>query len=192
VLGAAFTTGAFVNFSVLSLLVISWVVAPLLSYFLGKLVFKLIPGNSKHFKTVIIVIMIYSAFVLGLNDVTNAASSLVASGFEIILAKSICGFSMPLGMIIWGSRLVRRVGKELVELDYKKAVAAQLTKSIIISSLNVFGLNTSMNQTIMSALASMGARKAVLRSVILGWIYSPLIGFVTAYLLSLLFKFYGL
>ena len=80
---------------------------------------------------------------------------------------------------------------DLLELDYRKAAAAQLTKSGIISTLNLFGLNASMNQTVISALASMGARKNVLVSIIKSWIYSPLIGFVTAYGLSLLLRAFG-
>jgi phosphate/sulfate permease len=43
-----------------------------------------------------------------------------------------------------------------------------------------------MNQSIVSALAGLGARKHVLRSIVKGWIYSPIIGFVTAYVLSLM------
>jgi phosphate/sulfate permease len=53
-------------------------------------------------------------------------------------------------------------------MDYPKAVSSQLTKSIIISILNLFGLNASMNQTIVSSLAGLGSRKNVLRSIIKG------------------------
>jgi inorganic phosphate transporter, PiT family len=123
---------------------------------------------------------------LGLNDVSNAASSLVKVGFNTFLAKLLCGVSMYVGMLMWGPRLIRRVGEELVTMDPRKAVASQLTKSVVISALNLVGLNASMNQAIVSALASMGARRSVLRSIVLGWVYSPIVGFVTAYVLSLL------
>ncbi|MGI0090802.1 MAG: inorganic phosphate transporter, partial [Nitrososphaerales archaeon] len=111
--------------------------------------------------------------------------SLVGAGFDITLAKVICGISMYVGMLTWGSRLIKRVGEDLIKMDYRKAVASQLTKSIIVSSLNVIGLNASMNQAIVASLASLGARRNVLNSILKGWIYSPLIGFATAYLLSL-------
>ncbi len=141
--------------------------------------------QSKHLELFIIAFMLYSALVLGLNDVSNAASGLVDSGLGLFFSKAVCGVAMMVGMLTWGSRLTKRVGEELVKLDYKKAAAAQLTKSIAMSSLNLFGLNASMNQTIISALASMGASKKVLRSIMLGWIYSPLIGFVASYAVSL-------
>jgi phosphate/sulfate permease len=54
------------------------------------------------------------------------------------------------------------VGEDLIRMDYRKAVAAQLTNSVIVSSLNVFGLNTSMDQANVSSLAGLGARRHVL------------------------------
>ena len=186
VLGAAVATGAGINIGLFALLGASWVAAPLVSYFLGKGIFRFITHESRNLRYVIIGIMLYSGFVLGLNDVSNAASSLVSTGFDITLAKAICGASMYIGMLMWGPRLIRRVGEELITMDYRKAVSSQLTKSIVISSLNLIGLNASMNQTIIASLAGLGARKNVLRSIAFGWVYSPLIGFTTAFVLSVL------
>jgi PiT family inorganic phosphate transporter len=188
VLGASVATGTAVNYSLFLILALGWVASPIVSYFLGKRIFKVLPVESKYFRYVIIGIMLYSGLVLGLNDVSNAASSLVGAGFDITLAKAICGVSMYIGMLTWGSRLIKRVGEELIKMDYRKAVASQLTKSIIVSSLNVIGLNASMNQAIVASLASLGARRKVLSSIIKGWIYSPLIGFATAFLLSLVIQ----
>ena len=56
----------------------------------------------------------------------------------------------------------------------------------MISALNLFGVNASMNQTIVAALASMGAKKDVLRSIAAGWVYSPVIGFAVSFVLSVL------
>lgn len=73
-------------------------------------------------------------------------------------------------MIMWGPRLIRRVMEELIALDPRKAVASQLTKSVVISAINLVGQNASMNQAIVSALALMGARKSVLLSTLKGWV----------------------
>jgi inorganic phosphate transporter, PiT family len=188
VLGTAVASGASIKIGLFLILGTGWVTAPLVSYFLGRRIHGLMSSGSENLRFVIIGIMLYSGLVLGLNDVSNAASSLVASGFNITLAKAVCGASMYLGMLMWGPRLIRRVGEELIAMDYRKAVSSQLTESIIISILNLFGLNASMNQTIVSSLAGLGARKNVLRSIIKGWIYSPLIGFTTAFLLSVLVR----
>jgi inorganic phosphate transporter, PiT family len=186
VLGAAIATKASINYGLFALLGAGWVFAPLVSYYLGRGIYHLIPLESKYLRYAIIGIMLYSGLVLGLNDVSNAASSLVSSGVDITLAKAICGASMYAGMLMWGPRLIRRVGEDLITMDYGKAVSSQLTKSIIVSSLNLFGLNASMNQTIVASLAGLGARRKVLRSILKGWVYSPVIGFTTAFVLSTL------
>jgi len=185
VLGAALGSGAFISYPTLAVIVISWAIAPTLGYLLGRVVYRRIP-QSEHLRYLILGTMLYSALVLGLNDVSNAATSLVISGVDVLLAKFVCGVAMMIGMVTWGSRLAKRVGEELVDMDARKAASAQLTKSIVISALNLFGVNASMNQTIVAALASMGAKKDVLRSIAAGWIYSPVIGFAVSFVLSLL------
>lgn len=185
-LGAAVATGAAVDYRLFLLLGVGWVLSPAASYLLARPVHKAIPSGSRHLRLLIVCIMLYSAFVLGLNDVSNAASSLVLAGFGSVFARVVCGVGMYAGMLAWGPRLIRRVGEELVAMDPAKAVASQLTKSVVVSTLNVFGLNASMNQAIVAALAALGARREVLRSIFLGWVYSPLVGFATAYALAVL------
>jgi PiT family inorganic phosphate transporter len=185
VLGAALASGSAVSYPTLALILASWAVAPALGYAMGRVVFRSVP-RSEHLRYLILGTMLYSALVLGLNDVSNAASSLVESGVAVLLAKVVCGAGMMLGMVTWGSRLARRVGEDLVEMDPKKAASAQLTMSVVISALNLLGVNASMNQTIVAALAPMGARRRVLRRILAGWIYSPVIGFAVSFALSLL------
>jgi phosphate/sulfate permease len=186
VLGAAVATRSSVNYLLFATLGIGWVASPIASFFLGKGIHRVIPSESRYLRFIIIGIMLYSGLVLGLNDVSNAASSLVGVGYDVTLSKIVCGVSMYAGMLMWGPRLIRRIGEELIKIDYRIAVSSQLTKSIVISALNLAGLNASMNQAIVASLASLGARKDVLKSIIKGWIYSPLIGFAAAFLLSLL------
>jgi PiT family inorganic phosphate transporter len=186
-IGAALITGTTINLILLGVLVIGWIISPILSYYLSKGIFKII-RQKDYLRYIIIGIMCYSALVMGLNDVSNAASSLVTSGFDVLLAKILCGISMFAGMIIWGGRLIHRVGEDLITMDYHIAVSAQLSKSIVVSILNIFGLNASMNQAIIAALASLGARKDVIKTIILGWIYSPLLGFGVSILLSFIVK----
>jgi PiT family inorganic phosphate transporter len=185
ILGAALASGTAISYPTLAIIVVSWAIAPTVGYALGRVVYRYIP-HSEHLRYLILGTMLYSALVLGLNDVSNAAASLVVSGVALLPAKLACGVAMMIGMVTWGSRLARRVGEDLVQLDLRKAAAAQLTKSVVISALNVFGVNASMNQTIVAALASMGARKKVLKSIILGWVYSPVIGFAVSFGLSFL------
>jgi PiT family inorganic phosphate transporter len=183
ILGAALAAGTMISYPTLAIIVISWAIAPTLGYALGRVVYRHIP-HSEHLRYLILGTMLYSALVLGLNDVSNAATSLVVSGVALLPAKLACGVAMMVGMVTWGSRLAKRVGEDLVDLDARKAASAQLTKSIVISALNLLGVNASMNQTIVAALASMGAKRKVLKSILAGWVYSPVIGFAVSFALS--------
>jgi PiT family inorganic phosphate transporter len=185
ILGAALASGTAISYPTLGVIVVSWAIAPTLGYALGRTVYRYIP-QSENLRFLILGAMLYSALVLGLNDVSNAAASLVVSGVAVLPAKLVCGVAMMVGMVTWGSRLAKTVGEELVQMDLRKAASAQLTKSFVISALNLFGVNASMNQTIVAALASMGARRKVLRGIVLGWIYSPAIGFAVSYSISLM------
>lgn len=190
-LGVSFETGSKVNWFVFGLLVVGWVAAPSLSFGLSRGIFRIL-RESKHLRYLIIGVMMYSGLVLGLNDVSNAASSLVSSGINLIFSKAICGIAMFFGMLIFGPRLIRLVGEEMIKMSYKTAASAQLTKSIVISGLNALGLNASINQTVVTSLASLGARRNVLRGILQGWIYSPIIGFASAFVFAFVLKlFFG-
>lgn len=186
-LGVAFETGSHVNYAILGFLVIGWIAAPSLSFGMSRGIFRVL-RESKHLRYVIIGVMMYSGLVLGLNDVSNAASSLVSAGINMIFSKAICGIAMFFGMLIFGPRLIKLVGEEMIKMDYRTAASAQLTKSIIISGLNALGFNASINQTVVTSLASLGARKHVLKGILQGWIYSPLIGFASALIFAFVLK----
>ncbi len=186
-LGVAYETDSRVNYVILGLLVIGWVAAPTFSFGLSRGIFRVL-RESKHLRYVIIGVMMYSGLVLGLNDVSNAASSLVSSGIDPLFSKAICGIAMFAGMLIFGPRLIKLVGEEMIKMDFKTAASAQLTKSIIISALNALGLNASINQTMVTSLASLGARRNVLKGILQGWIYSPLIGFGGAFVFAFILK----
>ena len=186
-LGVAYETASPVNYTILGLLVIGWIAAPSLSFFMSRGIFRVLQ-ESKHLRYLIIGVMMYSGLVLGLNDVSNAASSLVSSGIDPIFSKAICGIAIFFGMLIFGPRLIKLVGEEMIKMNYRTAASAQLTKSIIISALNALGLNASINQTIVTSLASLGARKNVFRGILQGWIYSPIIGFASAFVFALVLK----
>ena len=130
----------------------------------------------------------YSGLVLGLNDVSNAASSLVSAGINVIFSNAICGIAMFIEMLIFGPRLIKLVGEEMVKMNYRTAASAQLTKSIVISGLNALGLNASINQTVVTSLASLGARRNALKGILQGWIYSPIISFASAFVFALVLK----
>jgi phosphate/sulfate permease len=72
---------------------------------------KAIPGKVGN--RFLMVTMCYSALVLGLNDVSNAASLMIGAGLDEYISRFISEALMGAGLIIWGSRLVKFIGGEI-------------------------------------------------------------------------------
>jgi len=73
------------------------------------------------------VTMCYSALVLGLNDVSNAASPMIGAGLNEYISRFISGALMGAGLIIWGSRLVKFIGGKIGISDVRYFLAAHIT-----------------------------------------------------------------
>lgn len=82
-LGVALVAGLPVSAAAFGLLVVGWVAGPLVAFVLGLVFARLGMGiaekGERALRLFLIVVVIYSAFILGSNDVSNAASSLVAA-----------------------------------------------------------------------------------------------------------------
>jgi len=172
-IGAALTVGAAVNLQLLAVLVAAWAAAPLTAYALAPLVSKLTPSNTK---LLLRISMFLSALVLGLNDVSNAATSLVGVVIDFITAKGLADFFMSIGLLTWGHRLVETIGGELGNLSPRSYLAAHVTKIATLAIFNSLGLNASMNQTLIGAMAKLGAERRALKRIFIGWLTSPLLG----------------
>ncbi len=85
-------------------------------------------------------------------------------------------------MVLWGSRLAKLVGDELGLKDRKDFLSAQYTKIGVLLALNSLGFNASMNQTLIGALARLGAKPKVIKKIFLGWIFSPLLSVVLTFI----------
>ncbi len=196
-LGVVLVGGLPIHGASFSLSILGWIAGPLVALALGFLLAKLGLGiarkGSKVLAWFLIAVAIYSSFILGSNDVSNAASSLVTAGMlSPRLAGLWGGFFMALGVLTWGQRLLGRIGHDILPLDVPLAGTAQLSKAISLSVINAFGYNASINQTIVGGLVGVGSAVArdkldrkVLRNIVLNWTLSPLLGLSSAALASL-------
>ncbi|MEM4970258.1 MAG: inorganic phosphate transporter [Sulfolobales archaeon] len=175
VIGSAVMDGKYIEIPSVFNIISSWVLAPSLSYLLAPVIRKVIPNSVGN--KILILTMCYSALVLGLNDVSNAASPMIGAGLDEYISRFTSGALMGAGLMIWGSRLARFIGREIGISDIRSFLAAHITKATILTALNTLGLNASMNQTLIGALAGIGVEKKVITRIIAGWIYSPMLGF---------------
>lgn len=174
------------SIGILAVLMVSWALAPILSYTVAPFIMRITPSK----KWPLLLVMVFSALALGTNDTGMAASFLGEKGVSRHYAAIMAGISASLGLVVWGSRLARFVGDELGIQGERRFLAAQSTKIAILLILNSFGLNASMNQTLVGALAGLGARGRAIRNILIGWVLSPVLGLALSMLVYMLLNIY--
>lgn len=199
-LGAALVGGLPVNGAAIGLVVIAWAAGPLAAFALGFVLSRLGRGiaakSQRVLRWFLIVVAIYSAFILGSNDVSNAASSLVTSSLLSPRAAGLFGGAfMALGVLTWGRRMLDRIGHDILPLDVQQAATAQFSKAVALSGANALGYNASINQTIIGGLIGVGTaqkenklNRTVARNIALNWILSPVLGLAAAAAVSLILR----
>jgi phosphate/sulfate permease len=80
VIGSVIVGAKHIEASIIFSIILSRILAPLLSYLLAPAIGKAIPGKVGN--RFLMVTMCYSALVLGLNDVSNAASPMIGAGLD--------------------------------------------------------------------------------------------------------------
>lgn len=187
-LGAAFVGGLPVHGTGFGFVILFWAVGPLIAFAIGFILTRLGLGIAKKGARAlawsVIAVSIYSSFTLGSNDVSNAASSLVALNLlPARLAGLYGGFFMALGVLTWGQRLLGRIGNDILKLDVPLAASAQLAQAIALTIINGVGYNASINQTIVGGLTGSGLAAdrnklnwKVIRNIVLNWTWSPVLG----------------
>ncbi len=199
-LGVALVGGIPVHAQGFEFVILGWAAGPvaaaLLSYVLAKFGLGWAQKSQPALKWFLIGASIYSAFTLGSNDVSNAASSLVAAHLlSPRLAGLWGGLFIALGVLTWGRKLLERIGRDILKLNVPLAATAQFSQAATITALNIVGYNASINQTIVGGLAGAGLAEApdkvdwrMLHKIVLNWVWSPLMGTGSAVLACLLLR----
>jgi len=198
-LGAALVGGLPVSGAGFGFVILFWVAGPLLSVGIGFMLARIGLGVARREESIltwfVILVSIYSSFTLGSNDVSNAASSLVALGLlPARLAGLYGGFFIAVGVLTWGQGLIRRVGHDILRLDVPLAATAQLSQAISLTIINRLGYNASINQTIVGGLTGTGLAVdrqklnwSVLRNIVLNWTWSPVLGLSCSAIMTVIF-----
>lgn len=190
-LGAAWVAKLPIEGAGVGHVVVFWAAGPLLATLVGYLLGRAgLPRLSERVVTgFVLIASVYSAFTLGSNDVSNAASSLVALHLlPVRMAGLYGGLFMLVGILTWGRPLLRRVGRDIIpSLNVPLAASAQLAQAIVMTGINAAGYNASLNQTIVGGLTGSGLATGanrlnwpVVRSIILNWTWSPVLGLLAS------------
>jgi len=212
VVGAGLERGIAVDWPTVEHLLELWALAPFAAFGLGYLLVRSFgrplppgardgtgPGTALGLVAIALVGMGAAAsFAMGANDVANASGAFVMTGLLSPTGAALLGgIGLAVGVLTWGRPLLRRVAFDLVKLDLKMAVAAQLAQAVVILSYVTFGYFTSMNQALVGAMTGTGYARGVgtvrwraIRDILVGWGVGPpsgaACGFAAAFVIAAL------
>lgn len=206
--GAAMAGASTVHWNgVLDKIIIPMVVSPVIGLIVGYLVMLAIIWAFRHsnphkakrgFRMAQTVSSASMALGHGLQDAQKAMGvvvlALVAAGDDRgdgipIWVKIVCAGMMSLGTYAGGWRIMRTLGRKIIQLDPPQAFAAEMTSSTILYATSyIFKAPISTTHVITSAIMGVGATKrvkavrwGVAKNIVLGWfITMPAAGCVAA------------
>lgn len=203
-IGVALAGGLPIHSPGFGFVVLGWAAGPIgasiVAFILAKIGLGRAWTGQRLLTSFVIGTSCYSAFTLGSNDVSNAASSLVAVHIVSPRPAGLWGgLFMALGVLTWGRPLLERIGRDILRLDLPLAVTAQFSQALSLTAANLIGYNASINQTIVGGLAGAGVAvapdnldRSMVRKIVLNWAWSPAMGLPVAafsyWLLYIIFR----
>lgn len=211
VIGAGYAAGLPVAWPAIATLLLVWAIAPLSAFGLGWGLLRLLdrrraptqapasPGMAK-LRWGLIAAAAGASFTMGANDVANATGPVLMAGLtNPLVAATLGGVGIAVGVLTWGRPILRRVAEEVVVLDDRMAGTAQLVQVLVVLVPVIFGWFTSLNQALIGGLAGVGlargrqtVRWRTVRLILLGWLVGPLSGLAVGWLLARLISGLGL
>lgn len=198
----------------------TWLVMPVVSfiiaYLIGKYIYNPIRkrgytiskkiNESYLLKDLIIIMSLYVAFSIGTNNVANAVGPIASLSFNIldiseinyphvlILATLIVAPCFGIGSSLFGHKIVKNTGKEIVLFGRIEAVIiAFISATLLLTASLIKGIPTSLVQLNVGAIIGIGVaklgfknifRKTEVSNFFIMWIIAPIISFGLAFLLT--------
>jgi sulfate permease len=208
----------------------TWFILPVISYFisyfLGKYIYRpmrrrgLTMSRASNFNLkpvwdgIILAMSLYVAFSIGSNNVANAAGPIAAmtanelnlpleGNFVIIMILStlIVAPGFGIGSSLFGHKMVRNTGKEIVLFGkFEAVIIAFVSGSLLLLASVLKGIPTSLVQLNVAAILGIGVaklgpknifRKTRVKKFFLMWLIAPLIAFFLSLVLIWLADVYG-
>jgi sulfate permease len=206
----------------------TWLIMPLISFLLallaGKYIYKPIRKRgytishklNENFllKGLIVFMSMYVAFSIGTNNVANAAGPVAIMSVNelnvnnshfvhvLILSTLIIAPSFGIGSSIFGQKILRNTGKEIVLFGRIEAVIiAFISATLLLMASVIKGIPTSLVQLNVGAIIGIGVaklgfknifRKTEVNRFFIMWIIAPMLAFFISLLLTYLADIRGL
>jgi len=149
----------------------AWIASPLIgmvfSFLVSKTLMKFIRSRVKGLINyveaarisayVLFISGIIMSFVRGANDIGNATAFVnIQSGYNPVLIRGIIGVGMTFGLILFGRRVLKSVGVELVELTPYRGLLAQLSATLILFGGTWLGFPLSSSHVLVGSVVGVG------------------------------------
>jgi len=201
----------------------AWFILPVISFFIcflaGKYIYKPIRkrgwtisrkvNENPILKMVIVAMSLYVAFSIGANNVANASGPIASMTMNelniispnkfvliMILSTLVVAPSFGIGSSIFGHKIVKNTGKEIVLFGRIEAVIiAFVSATLLVRDSVLKGLPTSLVQLSVAAILGIGVaklgfknifRKTHVNKFFAMWVISPAIAFVLSLTLTFL------
>ena len=208
----------------------TWFILPVISFFLsfliGKYIYKpmrkkgltMARAQSENMKPVwdafLVLASLYVAFSIGANNVANAAgpiASMTANELSIsieesfviimILATLIIAPCFGIGSSVFGYKIVKNTGKEIVLFGkFEAVIIAFVSASLLLLASLTKGIPTSLVQLNVAAILGIGVaklgrknifQKTQVKRFFVMWLIAPTIAFILTLTLIITASFFG-
>ena len=203
-----------VNLKYLAIVLVGLVVSTVPAYFIAKWIYRAILrffrsrdrrkameyfGRAQRFSAAT------SAFLHGAQDSQKFAGVLMLGlslragqgeqgSFSVPLVLSLaCAFAMTFGTLLGGSRIIKKVGDEMVKLDASAGTASDAASSVVLAACTLLGIPVSTTHSKTSAMMGAGAgtpngvNRGVARQMIVAWLLTfpccAILGFLLGFIL---------
>ncbi len=208
----------------------TWFILPVISFFISLLIGKYIyrPIRKRGYtiskkvnktpilRWLVIIMSLYVAFSIGANNVANAAGPIASMTMNelnianidknfiliMILATLIVAPSFGIGSSLFGHKIVKKTGKEIVLFgEIEAVIIAFISASLLLIASLTKGIPTSLVQLNVAAILGIGVaklgfknifRKTEVNKFFVMWIVAPIIAFGLSLLLTYLADRLGL
>lgn len=207
----------------------TWFILPVISFFIcffiGKYIYKPLRkrgytmsaslNNSPYLKGAIVASALYVSFSIGANNVANAAGPIASMIINelgltdgrnfiliMILSTLLIAPNFGIGSSIFGHKIVKNTGKEIVMFGRIEAVIiGVVSASLLLLASVTKGIPTSLVQLNVAAILGIGVSKLGFKNIFkktevnkffVMWLIAPFIAFFMSLLLTWLAKYYAL
>ena len=203
------------NYKYISVVLLGLLLSTVPAYYIAKLIYYLVlrlcrdfdrRKTMKYFMRTQRASAALSAFMHGAQDSQKFAGVLmlgmslyIGEGGRVVFEvpfkiSAACALVMTLGTLCGGSRIIKKLGSEMVRLDAAASTAADAASSLVLGACTVFGIPVSTTHSKTSAMmgagvyTQRGVDKGVVRQMIAAWLltfpFCILLGFLFGFILK--------